>query len=99
MQTLRLVALILAALGLAPGAAHVLELPVKMTYTPELYAAVTSTLYAWFGSVGAAVQVGALLSAGWLGTGRAGPRRSGSGCSVRWRWQRRSSSGARPLHR
>jgi hypothetical protein len=39
MQTLRLVALILAALGLAPGAAHVLELPVKMTYTPELYAA------------------------------------------------------------
>ncbi len=66
MQTARLIALILAALGLAPGAAHVLEMPVKMSYTPELYAAVTSTLYAWFGTVGAAVQVTALLSAGWL---------------------------------
>ena len=53
MQTARFITLILAALGLAPGAAHVLEMPVKMTYTPELYAAVTSTLYAWFGSVGA----------------------------------------------
>jgi hypothetical protein len=66
MQTARLTTLILAALGLAPGAAHVLELPVKMAYTPELYMAVTSTLYAWFGSVGAACQVGALASACWL---------------------------------
>ena len=66
MQTARLITLILAALGLAPGAAHVLEMPVKMTYTPELYTAVTSTLYAWFGSVGAVCQVGALISAMWL---------------------------------
>lgn len=55
----------LAALGLAPGAAHVLELPVKMQYSPELYTAVTSTMYAFFGSVGGAVQVAAVVFAGW----------------------------------
>jgi hypothetical protein len=61
--TLRFPTLLLAALGLAPGAAHVLELPVKMQYSPELYATVTSTLYALFGSVGAVIQVGAVLCA------------------------------------
>lgn len=40
-----------------------MEMPVKMAYAPELYAAVTSSLYALFGSVGAAVQVAAVLSA------------------------------------
>jgi len=60
---LRFVTLLLAALGLAPGAAHLMEMPVKLAYSPELYAAVTSTLYALFGSVGALFQVGALVSA------------------------------------
>jgi hypothetical protein len=49
---LRFPMLVLVALGLAPGGAHVLELPVKMRYSPELYAAVTGTLYALFGSLG-----------------------------------------------
>ena len=40
-----------------------MEMPIKMSYTPELYALVTSTLYALFGSVGAGIQIGALLSA------------------------------------
>jgi hypothetical protein len=62
-SALRFLTLVLAALGLAPGAAHVLEMPVKLGYTPELYAAVTSTLYAYFGFAGAFFQVGALLSA------------------------------------
>jgi hypothetical protein len=57
--------LVLTALGLAPGATHVLELPVKMQYSPELYAAVTSTLYAFFGSVGAVIQLAAVLCAAW----------------------------------
>jgi hypothetical protein len=57
------VVLLLAALGLAPGAAHVLELPVKMGYPPELYARVTGSLYALFGSVGALVQIAAVLAA------------------------------------
>lgn len=55
--------LTLTALGLAPGAAHVMELPVKLAYPAEFYAQVTSTLYAWFGVVGGAVQVSALLGA------------------------------------
>ncbi|MGE3773626.1 MAG: hypothetical protein AB7I32_11920 [Gammaproteobacteria bacterium] len=55
-------ALSLTALGLAPGVAHVLELPVKLAYPPDLYTTVTSTLYAWFGIVGGAVQVAAAIS-------------------------------------
>ena len=55
--------LLLAALGLTPGAAHVLELPAKLAYSPELYAAVTSSLYGLFGTLGAVIQLGALLAA------------------------------------
>jgi hypothetical protein len=58
--------LLLVALGLAPGVAHLLEMPVKLGYTPEQYFAVTSTLYALFGSAGAVVQVGALVITGVL---------------------------------
>jgi hypothetical protein len=56
------VALTLAALGLAPGAAHLMELPVKLNYSPVLYAEVTSTLYVWYGIAGGAVQVAAALT-------------------------------------
>ena len=63
---LRFFSVLLAALGLAPGAAHLLEMPVKLGYTPERYFAVTSTLYALFGSAGALVQIGALVLAGVL---------------------------------
>jgi hypothetical protein len=62
-STLRFPTLLLAALGLAPGAAHVLEMPIKMQYSPDLYVSVTSTLYALFGSVGAVIQVAAVLCA------------------------------------
>lgn len=55
-------ALTLTALGLAPGAAHVMELPVKLGYPPEMYAQVTSTLYMWYGIAGGCVQVAALLT-------------------------------------
>jgi hypothetical protein len=58
----------MAALGLAPGAAHLLEMPVKLRYTPEQYFAVTSTLYAFFGSAGALVQIGAVVIAGVIAT-------------------------------
>ena len=62
-RSLSLLTLVLAALGLAPGAAHLLEMPVKLGYTPELYATVTRTLYAFFGSAGAAIQIAGLASA------------------------------------
>jgi hypothetical protein len=48
------------------GGAHVLELPPKMAYEPALYAEVTSSLYRLFGSVGAFIQVFALLAAAFL---------------------------------
>jgi hypothetical protein len=63
---LQFLSLLLAALGLAPGAAHLLEMPVKLGYMPEQYFTVTSTLYGLFGSVGAVIQFGALAVAGLL---------------------------------
>lgn len=58
--------LTLAALGMAPGAAHLLEMPVKLGYAPGLYAAVTSTLYRWFGLAGGGVQILTALTAVFL---------------------------------
>ncbi len=63
LRTSRFITLLLAALGLTLGAAHVLELPPKMQYDAQMYAAVTSTLYQLFGSVGAVIQIGATLAA------------------------------------
>ncbi len=59
-------ALSLTALGLAPGASHLMQLPVKMGYSAELYTAVTSSLYSWYGLVGGTVQVAALVSVAML---------------------------------
>lgn len=63
LRTWRFITLLLAALGLTVGAAHALELPPKMRYDAEMYTAVTSTLYRPFGSVGAIIQIGAMLAA------------------------------------
>ncbi len=65
-RLLHLAALTLTALGLAPGAAHLMELPVKLGYSAAMYADVTSTLYQWFGIVGGSVQVAAMLAVAWL---------------------------------
>lgn len=59
----RFVTLLLGALGLTLGAAHTLELVPKMRYDAEMYMAATSTLYQYFGSVGAVIQVGAIVMA------------------------------------
>lgn len=63
LRALRFITLMLAALGMTMGAAHVLELPPKMQYDGEMYAAVTSTLYRFYGIVGGAIQVAASLAA------------------------------------
>jgi hypothetical protein len=63
LRTWRFVALMLAALGMTMGAAHVLELAPKMAYDAASYAAVTSTLYRYFGLVGSVIQILAILSA------------------------------------
>jgi predicted small integral membrane protein len=59
----RFITLLLAALGLVMGGAHVLELPPKMQYDAEMYAAVTSTLYRYFGLVGGPLQIASVFAA------------------------------------
>jgi hypothetical protein len=59
----RFLTLLLAGLGMTMGAAHVLELAPKMSYAPELYAAVNTTLYRYFGVAGAVLTIGSILAA------------------------------------
>jgi hypothetical protein len=61
--TWRFVALLLAALGMTMGAAHVLEMAPKMHYDGSLYATVNSTLYRQFATVGGPIQIGAIVAA------------------------------------
>ena len=58
--------LMLAAMGMSMGAAHVLELPAKMRYDAQMYVAINRTLYPFFAIVGGTVQVVAILAALWL---------------------------------
>lgn len=59
----RLVTLILTALSLTMESAHLLELPQKMQYDAQMYAAVNGTLYRYFAIVGGAYQVGSIVAA------------------------------------
>jgi|GEM_PF-1954771 len=68
-------ALLLAALGLIMGGAHVLEHPVRVRYDPELYFRVTSTMYRYFAVIGGPVQVLAIIASAillWLTRGSSG---------------------------
>jgi hypothetical protein len=53
LRTWRAVTIVLAALMLSLTSAHVLELPQKLAYDAEMYAAVNGSLYRSFASVGA----------------------------------------------
>lgn len=59
----RFAALVLTALLLGLGFAHVLELPAKMAYGPALYTQVNHTLYPFFAYVGAPVEFAAIIAA------------------------------------
>ena len=59
----RFAALLLAALSLTMTSAHVLELPQKMQYSAELYAAVNGTLYRQFAIVGGVYTIAAIVAA------------------------------------
>ena len=59
----RFMTIVLSALALTMTSAHVLELPQKMTYTAEMYAAVNTTLYRYFAIVGGSYQLGSIVSA------------------------------------
>ena len=69
--------LVRAAVAIGAPFAHVLEMPVRRGYEPALYVTVTHTLYRYFGSVGAVIEVGAVLAAVFwaagLGRSRASP--------------------------
>ena len=59
----RFITLLLAALALTMESAHVLELPQKMRYDAQMYAAVNTTLYRYFAMVGGVYQVGSIVAA------------------------------------
>lgn len=61
-RRLRFVVLLLASLTLTMEGAHVLELPQKMRYAPELYTAVNSTMYRYFALVGGPLTILTLLT-------------------------------------
>ena len=62
-KTWRLVTLLLASLSLTMESAHVLELPQKLAYDAQMYAAVNGSLYKYFAWVGGVYQVGAIVAA------------------------------------
>lgn len=62
----RFIALVTTALSLTMTAAHVLEMPRKLSYSIELYSAVNSTMYLYFAIFGAIFEVGAIVAVGTL---------------------------------
>src|SRR5215510_14779253 len=63
LKTWRCITIILAALALTMESAHMLELPQKMQYDAQMYAAVNTTLYRDFAIVGGVYQVGSIVIA------------------------------------
>jgi hypothetical protein len=59
----RFLTIVLSALALTMTYAHVLELPQKMSYSAEMYAAVNTTLYRYFAIIGGPYQIGSIVSA------------------------------------
>lgn len=59
----RLLTIMLSALSLGPALGHLLELPAKMSYAGSMWLAVSQTLYASFGTVGATFEVSAVIAA------------------------------------
>jgi Domain of unknown function (DUF1772) len=61
-KTWRLLTIMLTAMSLGPALGHLLELPAKMMYDGVLWLTVSKTLYATFGTIGAAFEVGAVIT-------------------------------------
>ncbi|MFH7030970.1 MAG: hypothetical protein ACHBN1_37900 [Heteroscytonema crispum UTEX LB 1556] len=64
-QTWRFITIMLTSLSLSLSMAHLLELPQRMQFDQQLWVKVTvfENVYRLFGSVGAAFEVGAILTA------------------------------------
>ena len=59
----RFITMMLAALALTMESAHVLEMPQKIQYDAQMYAAVNTTLYHYFAIVGGVYQIGSIVAA------------------------------------
>jgi hypothetical protein len=58
----RFVTLLSSALAIALPLAHLLEMPAKRAFEPELYRVINQNLYWGFGTFGAAIEVAAVLA-------------------------------------
>jgi hypothetical protein len=58
----RFLTLLLTALAIALPFAHLMEMPAKRTFAPDLYRVINQNLYWAFGVYGAAIEVGAVLA-------------------------------------
>lgn len=59
----RFITIVLSSLALTITSAHVLELPQKMQYGPQLYTAVNTTMYRYFAIVGGVYSMGSIVAA------------------------------------
>jgi hypothetical protein len=62
LKSWRMLTIMLVALSLGPALGHLLELPAKMLYDGPLWLKISQTLYATFGTVGAAFEVSAVVA-------------------------------------
>ncbi len=63
MRKWRFITLLFTALSMGMAFCHTLEMPVKMGYDGSLWTTVNQSLYRLFGTVGAFVEVGAIILA------------------------------------
>jgi hypothetical protein len=59
----RSLTIMLAALSMGMAFCHLLEMPAKLTYSAGLWLTLLQTLYPAFGTVGAIIEVGAVVTA------------------------------------
>lgn len=62
-KTWRLITIMLTALSMGMALDHLLEMPAKMTYDGTLWLTLLHTLYGTFGTIGAFIEVGAVVTA------------------------------------
>ena len=58
----RTITIMLAALSMGMAFCHLLEMPAKMTYDGALWLTLLQTLYGAFGTIGAFIEVGAVVT-------------------------------------
>jgi hypothetical protein len=62
-KTWRLITIMFTALSMGMALCHLLEMPAKMTYEGALWLTLLHTLYGAFGTIGAFIEVGAVVTA------------------------------------